>query len=84
MVDEHFLLVAAHLDETTRKKIINSEYVDFSKLLQRDRVLEDEDGHMQMLVHNGQTYFVPVQDTLAINSYGRWEQAFRVFSDVYT
>ena len=50
MVDENFLLVAAHLDETIKKKIVNHEYVDFAKLLSRDRILEEEDGRMQMVM----------------------------------
>ena len=31
MVDDDYLLVAAHVDNATLTKIINSEYVDFSK-----------------------------------------------------
>ena len=84
MVDENYLLVRAHLDEAIKHKIVASEYVDFAKLLPKDRVLEEEDSRMQMVYKNGQTYFVPAQETVAIQNYSRWEQAFRAFSDVYT
>ena len=84
MVDENFLLVAAHVDEGTRKKITEGGYVDFAKLIPRDKVLEEEDGQMQIVVKDGQTYFVPIQESTAIKSYAKWEQAFRVFSDIYT
>ena len=36
-VDDDYLLVASHLDELTCSKIINHEYIDFAKLLRRDR-----------------------------------------------
>ena len=84
MVDENFLIVAAHIDDSTWRKIISCKYVDFSKLIPRDKILEEEDGCVQMLMKNGQTFFVLVQETTAINSYIRWEQAFRVFSDIFT
>ena len=84
MVDENFLLVASHVDDATKAKIVNGEYIDFAKLIQHDRILEEEDGRVQMLIRNGQTFFVPVQENTAINSYGKWEQAFWVYSDIYT
>ena len=36
-VDADYLLVAAHVDEATQIKIINQEYVDFAKLLRKDK-----------------------------------------------
>ena len=36
MVDENYLLVAAHLEEGLQKRIIRGEYIDFGKLLPRD------------------------------------------------
>ena len=84
MVDENFLIVTAHIDDSTWRKIISCKYVDFSKLIPRDKILEEEEGCVQMLMKNGQTFFVLVQETTAINSYIRWEQAFRVFSDIFT
>ena len=42
---------------------------------------------MQMIVKNGQTFWRPAKkfgmDPQTISSVHRWEQAFRVFSDVY-
>ena len=85
MVDENFLLVAAHVDEVTQNKIKNGEYVNFSKLLPRDRVLAEEETRLQLIQKNGHTYWVPeaYSNTVPINSFARWEQAFRVFSDIY-
>ena len=46
----------------------------------------EDDHHMEMVNYNGSTYWVPAQDknSVAINSFGRWEQAFRVFSNIYS
>ena len=33
---------------------------------------------------NGQTFFVPMQENASITNYARWEQAFRVFTDIFT
>ena len=86
MVDEEFLAVAAHVDESLRLKIVNCEYVDFSKLLPRDRVAAEEDNRMEMINQGGQTFWVPAKDRNggAISNYSRWEQAFRVYSDIFT
>ena len=42
-VDEEYLVMGSHVDEAMCKKIINHEYVDFSRLLPRDHLhCEDE------------------------------------------
>ena len=38
MIDEDYLIVGMHVDDTTRRKIIQGEYVDFSKLIPKGRV----------------------------------------------
>ena len=85
IVDEDFLLVAAHVDSTTYGKIITGEYVDFAKLLPRDRVQQEDDHRLQMVFRGGHAYWVPAndRDLQSIHSFGRWEQAFRVYSDIY-
>ena len=41
VLDEDYMLVASHLDSAIKEKIVNHEYVDFSKLLRRDRAAQD-------------------------------------------
>ena len=84
--DENYQIVGANLDPSIRNKIINHEYVDFSQLIPKDRVYSQDDHRMELICKGGQTYFVPVSDrkTVGIHSLPRWEQAFRVFSNVYT
>ena len=87
LVDVDYQLVAAHVDEVTRRKIENCEFVEFSKLLPKHKgnIQGEEDNRMQMVNHNGRAYYVPASDLerAEINSLFRWEQAFRVFSDIF-
>ena len=86
MVDETYMVVASHLDEAAVKKIVQGEFVDFGRLLPRDRVLLEQDERVEMVNRGGKPYFVPVKEGTAstISSFSKWEQAFRVFSDIYT
>ena len=85
LLDEDYLLVGNYIDKSIRKKIGNGEYVDYSKLLPKDRTTSEEDNRMEMVNKGGMSYWVPVSDRegVSISSYGKWEQAFRVFSNVY-
>ena len=85
MVDEDYLLVASHIDNLTFNKIITDDYVDFSKLIPKDRILQEEDQRLEVVVRAGHTYWVPAneRDTTSIHSFSHWEQAFRVYSDIY-
>ena len=84
MVDEQYTMIGSHLDDNIRTKIEKGEYVDFSKLIGKDRLNEDEAGaRYQMIVQNGRQFWAPINDGVQINSFQRWEQAFRVFTNVY-
>ena len=86
LVDEEYTLVEAHLEDHIRGKIVNGEYVDFARLIPRDRLVNEDDKRMEFVVKNGQTFLVPISDreTTVISNFGRWEQAFRVYSTVYS
>ena len=43
MVDENYMVVGGHLDEITYTKIVKGEYVDFPKLIVKDRLAQAED-----------------------------------------
>ena len=85
-IDESYSVVGAPIDESIRSKIACGEYVDFGKLLPKDRVLMKEDGRMELVIKNGKTYWVPASaaDVVVINNFSKWEQAFSVFSNIYT
>ena len=78
-MDQDYLLVSNHVDQVTQQKIIRGEYVDFGKLLPKDKVLMEEDGRMELIVRNGKTFWSLVSETVIINNFSKWEQAFRIF-----
>ena len=86
VVDENYMTIGGHVDEGLRKKIVNHEYVDFSKLVPRNRLSREDDHRMELISKGGATFFVPVADRegSSISSFTRWEQAFRVFVNIYT
>ena len=84
MVDEGYMVVGSHIDEVTFRKIERGEYVDFGKLIPRDKVLMEDDGRMEMIVKGGKTYWSPVSEAVTISNFFKWEQAFRVFANIYT
>ena len=86
-VDENYMVIGAHLDNSVKQKIVNHEYVDFSRLLPQDRVTREEDHRMELVNRGGSTFFIPVADREnqgGITGFPKWEQVFRIFSNVYT
>ena len=84
VMDERYIVVGAHVEEPLVQKISRDEYVDFGKLIPKDRVMAEEDGRLEMHVKDGRTFWAPVQVTSNINNFTKWEQAFRVFANIYT
>ena len=63
------------------------QYVDFGKLLPKDKILSEEDKRMQLVNKDGMSYWVPLGDNIpngGITNFSKWEIAFRVFSNVYS
>ena len=60
MIDESYLLVAAHVDENMGRKILQFDYVDFSRLLPGDRVVQEEDQCLTFVNKGRTTFLVPV------------------------
>ena len=83
-IDENYIVVGNHLDTLTTEKIERGEYVDFGKLVPKDRVMVQEDQRLEMVIRGGKTFYVPVSDSTEITSFSRWEQAFTVYSNIYT
>ena len=85
MVDKDYLLVAAHVDSVTLGKIVTGDYVDFAKLIPRDKVLQEDDQCLEVVVRGGRTFWVPAADceVQSIHNFSKWKQAFRVYSDIY-
>ena len=77
--------MGSHLDGGLQNKILNNEYVDFARLIPKEKT-GHEDNRLEIISKGGQTFFAPVSDReiTGITNFGRWEQAFRIFSNVYT
>ena len=84
LVDEEYSVVGSHLDKNTVNKIRKGEYVDFAKLIPRDKIAMEEDNHLQPVYKDGQVFWQPPVETTDITNYHKLELAFRVFSKVYT
>ena len=86
MVDEDYQVVAAHVDESLMRNIKLGEYIDFARLLPTDRILAEDNSRLEIVNKDGRTYFVPAnsKELGSISSFFKWEQAFRVFSNIYT
>ena len=83
-MDLDYQMIDSHIDEILQKKIQCFKYVEFSKLITKSQSSEDQ--RLEIVNRTGLTYLSLVSDreTLQINSYARWEQAFRVYSNVLT
>ena len=84
LVDEGYMVVGAHVDEATILKIEKGEYVDFAKLIPKDKVLAEEETRLELVIRDGHTYWAPVTTSTNINSFAKWEQAFRVFANIFS
>ena len=86
IADDNYLVLGAHLDEHITEKIVNGDYIDLAKLLPKDRILalHNEGQKLHFMIKNGQSFWVPPNEHININSYQRWEQAFRIYADVYS
>ena len=62
VVDENYLVVGNHVDVNTQEKKKNGEYIDFARLVSKDRIGSDDDHRMELVIRGGQTYFVPVSE----------------------
>ena len=84
VVDEDYSAIGKHIDEGLRKRIQEGEFVDFARLIPRDQVLALNDNRIELVNNNGRPELRSVSEVETIGSFGKWEQAFRIFSTVYT
>ena len=83
--DDNYIVEGAHIDVGLGEKIYKGEYVDFSRLLPKDKVFHD-DGRLEIVNRGGQTYFVPMMErdnNATISNFSKWEQAFGVYSNLF-
>ena len=87
MMDQDYQMIDAHVEESLKRKVQDFEYIDLAKLIPRFRPkhLDEEGQRLEIINKNGQSFLSPVSDNnMSINSYSRWEQAFRIFCNIVT
>ena len=58
-VDEGYLVIGGHLEKGMIDRIVRHEYVNFARLIPRNRLQREEDHRMEIVNKGGSTYFVP-------------------------
>ena len=84
-VDDNYIIVGAHIDDNLKNKVSKGGYVNFAKLIPKDRPSYD-DNRLEIVSKGGSTFFVPASDrenANVISSLYKREQVFRVFSNIY-
>ena len=86
--DDDFFHLTCQVDEALKQKIENGEYVDLDKLLPKagpfdSRPVQVEGSPLQWIQREGGTYLMPAKKSSRINSFRRWEQAFRIYATIY-
>ena len=69
-------MIGSHINQVTQEKIANSGYVDFSKLLPKDKILIEDDNQLELVIKNGKPYWMLTQVMVSISNFNKWEQAF--------
>ena len=82
--DDEFFHLTCHIDPLVRSKIETGDFVDLEKLLPKDRPDRLNEGKMDLINKDGQTYFVSAQKETKITNVRRWEQAFRIYAAIYS
>ena len=84
--DDDFFHLTCHVDPTLISKIESGEFVDLERLLPKDRFgsRPSSEQKLEWIKNEDGTFLVPSNDrSTKINSFKRWEQAFRVYATVY-
>ena len=84
VVDEGYSAIGRHIDESVKRRIQEGEFIDFARLIPKDRVLALNDNQIEIVNNNGKPELRTVSDSEVIGSFNKLEQAFRIFSTIYT
>ena len=83
-VDDQFFHVTCHIEDSLRSKIEKGEYVDLEKLLPKQREKMVSDHKLDLVYHDGHSYFIPAPIENCINGIRKWEQAFRIYATIFS
>ena len=75
--------LSAHVPPKIVEKIIRGEYVEFGSLIVENQLPEDQRFEL-VSSDGGVPKYKPVSQSKKIDSWNRWQQAFRVYFSIYT
>ena len=81
--DDDFFHVASHVEPNLLNKVQLGQYVELEKM--RPKNSHSEDGNkMELVNRNGLSYWVEKDREAKINNVKKWDEAFRIYSTIYT
>ena len=85
LIDEGYSPMGCHIERSLKEKIQAGDYIDLARLLPRDRVSTEDDHRLEIVNEWGMSYWVLISDRelTQINSYIKWEQAFRLYTGIF-
>ena len=84
--DNEFYHFSLH-GKKLRRKIEKGSYVDLAKLIRKNRsVANKNENGVELISKEGRSYLMPAANTdnPVINLFGKLDQAFRVYTGIYT
>ena len=82
--DDDFFHLTCHIEPNLIHKIKQGEFIELEKLLPKDKLARNSDeNRLEWVQQDGGTFLVPAQKDGKINSFRRWEQAFRAYATIY-
>ena len=75
-MDKDYQMIDAHIDDALKRKVLNFEYVNFSKLIVCNKpVKEDDHQRLEIINKNGMSFLSPIsdRDNLNVSSYSHWK-----------
>ena len=81
--DDDFCHLTCHIDPSLIHKIEKDEFVELEKLLPKDKLNKNDESRLEWVPRDGGMFLVPEERDAKINSFRRWEQAFRAYAMIY-
>ena len=89
LIDNDYIVVGSHVDENLRMKVIQGKYVDFAKLIPRDRIVAEDDNCMEMINKGGRSFWVPIADheivkLVILDAGSKHSESILIFTQMHT
>ena len=84
--DGHYFTSTSHVEEKCEKKCYRGRFVEMEEILPKNKNRLSDETNRFNLIHkkNGSVYAVPAKEETKITNVRRWDQAFRIYSTLYS